>query len=460
MVRRTTRRYARRRRGYRRRAFRRRVYGKRRAASQQKQRANFLIKSTYSGFIRIDPIAKYNIGNRVDLEFPNNVGGSAALSVYRNLVKSNYYNSVRTMYDQVRVNSCKITITPTQSILAAGNKQGIFISAWDRNGVDDGKRPPGFNEIASHSSAFQKPLNLEATSWKATRKIYASTIVEKSAWLPTSTLASQALQDDTGLNLNQGQNLSVPWNPQLLIGVLCSVSSVMPLNTCQSWGFLAQFEWSVTFRGLRYDVPDNDGSMQQVQAVVNPSAAPLTGDSALPTGRQLQKSIVDQLSTFIPPQGATFIEDAVFHSFEITNTAINSPFTLVNNTHTYSGGDSVLITNPNTVADQWTTFIVIAYTINNLQSQSVKRFRVVGFTLPPNGNYTLTIPKAPFLTYNTILQTTDAYETGFIFTYSVFTNPSSVYCKCEEIAIAPRVTGQLFSRSYGPCLVDLAEIEV
>lgn len=456
MARRSVRVSVKRRGGYRRRYFRRRkFYGKRRAASQQKQRAHFIVKSTYSGYIRIDPISSYVVGNREEYQ-SSNVGGTAALSICRNLIKSNYFNNIRIMYDQVRINSCKITIVPTQSVLATGVKQAIFVSAWDRNGVDQSQHPPSFSEIASHSSAFQKPLNLESTAWKATRKISVSTLAEKSAWIPTGALAGQTV-GDSGFFASQGQILGMPWNPQLLIGILVSPTSANSLGTSQTWGYVAQFEWSLTFRGLRYDIANDDGAVQQVQAVVNPVAAPSVGNTAVAFGNPELAADVAQQGTQIPMSLFTPVRDTVYTSYFVTNWSISSPFTVIPPTNYVTvEGTTATVPNTNNQPDAWTTIVVYAYGEYVVGDKTFRYQAVVGYNLQANQSFTFRIPNAQSVHYAVIFTSENvAYNIGFQLSYSIFTNPASLYNKAEVLSVNPRAQGRLFDKLYGPVFIEL-----
>lgn len=231
------------------------------------------------GSLQIAPTGYLNEGSAP------NFGGTTAISVYRNLIASNYFASLVKMYDQFRLDSCKIKIIPTQSVLLRGQKQAVFVSAWDRNGISNPKGVPSFSEIASYSSAFQKAVNMDATSWSATRKIYASSIQEKGLFLPTSTLNDSLF---SGANVSSGQQTIAPWNPQLLFGVMCAsttpvvndVGGGMDLNTFvnyQTWNYIIQFEWGVTFRGLRYDSPDEAAPLVNANYTNNTTAAVALG---------------------------------------------------------------------------------------------------------------------------------------------------------------------------------------
>lgn len=237
-----------------------------------------------------------------------NYAGTSSISAYNNLVKSAYFSSIAKMYDQVRLDWVKVKVTPTQSVLLQGSKQAIFASAWDRNGLTNPERPPGFAEICSYSSAFQRAINLDATTWSATRKLFSSSVAEKSFWLPTSFVQSiSGGKLDTGFNLSPGQSISVPWNPQLLIGVLVSATTyhngivqAIPENT-QVWNFFIEFEWGLSFRGLRFDVPNDNLAVPAASVIRNKAAQALLATYDIDGEDAVRpRPTVDGVDTFLP----------------------------------------------------------------------------------------------------------------------------------------------------------------
>lgn len=303
------------RRSYARRRSRRtaRKYRRRRrlraAASGQRQTAHFVVKSSGTDNI----IIQATTASGFSTQTVPNYAGTACIGAYQNLIKSSYFTSIAKMYDQVRVDWMKVKITPTMSVLLQGQKQALFVSAWDRNGVTNPKNIPGFAEIASYSSAFQRPINLDATVWSVTRRINAVTIAEKSLFLPTSALLSAAGGDisDTGLALTIGQTLAAQWNPQLLIGVMLSATSYSatiqaPTQTTlaqtQTWNYFTQIEFGLTFRGLRYDIPDGPAPMVQTYSVINPVAQPKVGYATAESNAPLpptQRPMIPDIPPFL-----------------------------------------------------------------------------------------------------------------------------------------------------------------
>lgn len=334
-----------RRRGYRRRVFRRfrrRGYRRRgsarRAAGQQKQRFRFVIKSSFYGNVLISPVG--NVGSQNVLP---NFAGSASISVYQNLLKSNYFQNLIKMFDQFKLDSCKIKITPTQSVLLQGAKQSIFVSAWDRNGINDATSVPSFGEIASYSSAFQKAINLDAMTWSASRKIYASSIQEKSLFIPTGICYGNPAANNantSGMDIFNGQFWQIPWNPQLLIGVMSSASYMQAGNdnapeelrqrqfaNTQTWNFLAQMEWIVSFRGLRYDSPAS-APLVNLVSTINATAGVGVGNFATqPDGQSetiTEIPTVPVQPTIYRPNATTVLGESGSRTYKFLNPRIQT----------------------------------------------------------------------------------------------------------------------------------------
>lgn len=310
---------------------------RRKAASQQKQRANFTIKSSLYGNVVIAPT-----GASGDTPNVPNFSGTTAFSAYLNLIKSNYFLSLLKMYDQVRLNSLKVKITPTQSVLLNGQAQSVFVSAWDRNGLNNPAEAPSFSEIASYSSAFQKAINLQATTWNATRMIRASTIQEKAFFIPTGQIMSifGSSASESGALIGQGQSLITPWNPQLLFGVLVSspafVNGVLNPNqnvlaNTQTWNYFIECEWNVTFRGVRYDI---GGSAPIVNAttVSNTTAAMNVGSVEQPIGQDVQNTLLSSVTVPVSaPTNPVIPISAVYLSASDVQTFPASPTVVVEN---------------------------------------------------------------------------------------------------------------------------------
>lgn len=296
-LRRTTRR-----RSYRRRTLRRRYRrrGKARAAAGQKQLGRFVIKSSQVGSIIISAQ-----GITKGEDYRPNYAGTAVISAYQNLARSNHFQSLAAMYDQVKLDWVKVKISPTVSVLIQGASQGVFISAWDRNGITQSTSPPSFSEIASYGSAFQRSVNMTATTWSATRKIAASSLQEKSVYMPTTLF--KTAQDIGRFTLGKTsieQNSWLAWNPQLLIGLMSMIGSPTVGNMIsgrftsdQAWSCVFEFTWGLTFRGLRYDHPYSIPLTNAIMTL-NTTAAVNTGKYDDPPGD-------DAMDEYAPGNGET-----------------------------------------------------------------------------------------------------------------------------------------------------------
>ena len=99
-------------------------------------------------------------------------------------------------------------------------------------------------------------------------------------FVPTSVVKSLSENKtlSTGFNITPGQSLAVPWNPQLLLGVLLSASTYGPtiqyptLQNAQTWNFICEFEWGLTFKGLRYDRAEGGAPLVSAAIMANTAA--------------------------------------------------------------------------------------------------------------------------------------------------------------------------------------------
>ena len=262
------------------------------------------------------------------------------------------------MYDQVRLDWVKVKITPTMSVLLQNQKQAIFVSAWDRNGLSNRNEPPNFTEICSYSSAFQRAINMDATTWSATRKIYATSLAEKSFFIPTSFIQSptSASLTSTGFNVPPGQSLSFPWNPQLLIGVLLSSATVrsgvpqldIPANS-QTWNFFLEFEWGLTFRGLRFDVPTGGAPMVKATTVSNPRAqVQMSTEDPDPQDEVQPRFSTSVYPNFVPDPGTFYLLSLFVTKSKTTRIPFPYGYVVKSEKHNASGNNIVKFYNSST----------------------------------------------------------------------------------------------------------------
>lgn len=239
--------------------------------------------------------------------------GTAVLNVYDLLRKSEFFDSYKNMYDQFRITSIKVKVTPVSwktydqfnlpngvngapqpPADAAGNAfdypQAItVVTAWDRTGLDDVQLRQfdggicytniGDN-ITTYSSAKSQQLVGGAT-FNCTRYLYPSSAQEKSLYLSTNDLKPQLeyasneinnymelspVAGGPGINRDYITNLwsspNCPFKPTFMVGLL-AVDKPVPgaggdavtfngsTHQINPVTFNLEFDIGVTFRGLR-----------------------------------------------------------------------------------------------------------------------------------------------------------------------------------------------------------------
>lgn len=189
----------------------RRAIGNYRAALQQRDSTdvNLSIPSTCTVFNQDSEVPT---GNVQDSTRRINTG-TFALNIWDLLRKSEFYKSYSNMYDQVKINSIRIKLTPKSYTISSDNQYKAFTicTAWDRTGlsaeqlylVNVFKNNEGIigtradsdgiyvtipaEEVATYSSAINKSLNPN-TNTSIVRTLYPSSLAEKAAFVNTSDL--------------------------------------------------------------------------------------------------------------------------------------------------------------------------------------------------------------------------------------------------------------------------------
>lgn len=183
-----------------------------------------------------------NIQHKCSTSFIHTVAGAQifncgvyALNIWDLLRKSEFYQSYASMYDQVKINSVKVKLTPISWNIQTANDPAIaneinynvntqykaitIVTAWDRTGlseeqikivtnnvkeVGDDENPNGVgiigtnadddglyvimtDDVATYSSAVTKSLSF-GNSFSHTRMLYPSSMAEKSFYANTSDL--------------------------------------------------------------------------------------------------------------------------------------------------------------------------------------------------------------------------------------------------------------------------------
>lgn len=176
--------------------------------------------------------------------------GFSSFNAWSALTNSGFYDLFAQMYDQVKLNAVKVKITllsAAQNIFSSTNNP-VFVCAWDRNGVNSTNPNPDepFRYVSSYGSAITRPMTVGA-NFGMQRYLYASTMSEKSQYVPTTVvdiLGTGANATDDGAN-----GRAFPFKPSLLLAVYSSASDTSP----QTLNFNVEWQFDVTFRGTRND---------------------------------------------------------------------------------------------------------------------------------------------------------------------------------------------------------------
>ena len=190
----------------------RRAVGNYKAALQQKDLTNVNIScstkcSCFTGSVTINTSGGSNKYNN----------GVYALNIWDLLRRSDFYKSYANMYDQIKINSIRIKLTP-MAFATLGEDNSVasnmyygytVVTAWDRTGLNDKQcelkysrnseivgtpnDDEGFyvtlngSDISTYSSAVTKSMSVNSNT-SIVRYMYPSNIQEKSFYVNTSDL--------------------------------------------------------------------------------------------------------------------------------------------------------------------------------------------------------------------------------------------------------------------------------
>ncbi|EDR28692.1 hypothetical protein EDI_118690 [Entamoeba dispar SAW760] len=238
----------------------------RRARRATAPRARRNLKSTMAGNLkaafqqRDSTQVVLNATETVQLAIPANTNGATTVrNVTKLLCGTEFFQHYAGMYDQFKIDGVSVSAeivynTFGQAAMTFPN----VITAWDRNGIDKATANvvtnpeggqnltnvpivPGPYQVSSYSSAVSRAY-YPGARWGITRRLIASSLQEKSIYLPTVKTA-EVLTEST---------LYAAWNPDFLLSVLLGNQTA----TCQTLVFNLTWSWVVSLRGLRKSTLD------------------------------------------------------------------------------------------------------------------------------------------------------------------------------------------------------------
>lgn len=246
-------------------SIRSRSTGNTRAARAQRDSATVVIN-------RIAPFNVYIYGDYYTGSPAGTTFGAIAISHWDELRKSQFFPNYSSMYDQMRLDKTRIKITGSSAV-SNNNPYSSpsIILAFDRNGlnstqyvklpnsqVPSTKAPVAFpdpNLVSTYSSAQTRQWS-SGNSFSMYQTVYPSTIQEKGQYIATgallapiepSTITGNIPDSEFANPCSFWQHQSYPFKPVTLLAVRLPE----PVTTQNTYIFNIEFEFTVTFRGMR-----------------------------------------------------------------------------------------------------------------------------------------------------------------------------------------------------------------
>lgn len=242
--------------------------GNTRAARQQRDAASVTIN-------HVSPFT-------VVIKKPESVGsvtefnsGGIAISLWEMLRTSQFYNNYQPMFDQVRIEKCRVKVTGSAATTGlTGFSSPTVTMAFDRNGLDNSQvidsepNDQGACELLSPSlistySSSQIKQWSSGNSFVMYQTIMPSTVVEKGQYLPTGSLL-EVTENNSSVSSNPCNiftDSAIPFKPVCLLTV---TSPFIAAEQDMSFSFTIEFEFVVTFRGMRKPVQGNVSSSNKL----------------------------------------------------------------------------------------------------------------------------------------------------------------------------------------------------
>lgn len=188
--------------------------------------------------------------------------GGIAISLWEMLRTSQFYNNYQPMFDQVRIEKCRVKATGSAASTGlTGFSSPTVTMAFDRNGLDDSQVENSVTNdqgacvllspklISTYSSSQIKQWS-SGNSFVMYQTIMPSTVVEKGQYLPTGSLL-EVKDDNAGVTSNPCNvytDSGIPFKPVCLLTV---TSPFVASDSDMTFSFTIEFEFVVTFRGMR-----------------------------------------------------------------------------------------------------------------------------------------------------------------------------------------------------------------
>ena len=188
--------------------------------------------------------------------------GGVAVPLWEILRSSQFFPNYQPMFDQVRFDKCRVKVTGSAADTGlTGFSSPTVCMAFDRNGlnatqVNSAVPNSQHCNVLLNSSLVSTYSSSQIKQWSAGNSfvmyqtIMPSTILEKGQYIPTGSLVRVTEQNllSTSNPCNILTDPTVPFKPVVLIAV---TSPFVNVNDNMSFSFTVEFEFVVTFRGMR-----------------------------------------------------------------------------------------------------------------------------------------------------------------------------------------------------------------
>lgn len=177
---------------------------------------------------------------------PGDTNGYSTINHWDQLRLSNFFPNYSPMYDQMKLDKVRVKVTGNQAGSAqTSNLSPSVVMAFDRNGLDSGQALSSAL-ISTYSSAQLKQWST-GNAFVMYQTIYPSTIMEKGQYIPTQSLVDPATSLEPSNPCYDTSDPTLPFKPLSFL----AVDIGMTQTSNQTFAFTCEFEYTVTFRGMR-----------------------------------------------------------------------------------------------------------------------------------------------------------------------------------------------------------------
>lgn len=203
-------------------------------------------------------VIKYSESVEVKTDVNNTVSAGTYRNMYAVLRSSPMFTSFLNMYDQFKIDGAQVKVLQTNSNDTYQNINNplTIVTAWDRSGLSasydsssgaiSAVQSLNYDNVAQYSSAVEKQA-LFGTTYRTTRVLYPTTILEKGQWVSAGALSQSSNNYDSVTNAVETGTYK--FKPIFLLALKTNASIAASGTSVATFSF--DYAITVTFRGLR-----------------------------------------------------------------------------------------------------------------------------------------------------------------------------------------------------------------